>query len=76
LVANNAVPENASGAALNLHMTPSAIANIAKKAQVKQLVLSHFMKRTLAIQKETQGIIRHKYRGPIHLATDGMIISL
>ncbi|MBL4631254.1 MAG: MBL fold metallo-hydrolase, partial [Paraglaciecola sp.] len=72
LVANNAVPDNASGVALNLHMTPSSIAKIAKKAQIKQLVLSHFMKRTLSIQKETHGIIRHKYRGPIILATDGM----
>ena len=76
LVANNAVPDNATGVALNLHMTPSAIAQIAKKAQVKQLVLSHFMKRTLTIQKETRGIVRHKYRGPIILATDGMVISL
>ena len=75
LVANNAVPDNASGVALNLHMTPSAIAKIAKQAQVKQLVLSHFMKRTLSVQKETQGIIRHKYRGPIILATDGLIIN-
>lgn len=76
LVANNAVPDNATGAALNLHMTPSIIAKIAKKAQVKQLVLSHFMKRTLTIQKLTHGIIRQKYRGPIILATDGMIVSL
>jgi ribonuclease BN (tRNA processing enzyme) len=70
------VPDNATGAALNLHMTPSTIAQIAKKAQVKQLVLSHFMKRTLTIQKLTHGIIRQKYRGPIILATDGMIVSL
>ncbi len=76
LVANNAIPDNASGAALNLHMTPSTIAKIAKQAKVKQLVLSHFMQRTLTIQKETQGIIRQKYRGPIHLAIDGMIVSL
>jgi ribonuclease BN (tRNA processing enzyme) len=76
LVANNAVPDNASGAALNLHMTPSAIAQIAKRAQVSQLVLSHFMKRTLLIQKETRGIIRQKYRGPILLATDGLIVNL
>ena len=76
LVANNAVPDNASGTAVNLHMTPSTIANIAKQAQVKQLVLSHFMKRTLNIQKETLGIIRTKYRGPIILASDGLVVSL
>jgi ribonuclease BN (tRNA processing enzyme) len=76
LVASNAVPDNAVGAALDLHMTPSTIAQIAERAQVKQLVLSHFMKRTLTIQKVTQAIIRQKYRGPIILATDGMIVSL
>jgi ribonuclease BN (tRNA processing enzyme) len=76
LVANNAVPDNAVGAALNLHMTPSTIAEIAKQAQIKQLVLSHFMPRTLIIQKVTQSIIRKRYNGPIHLATDGMFISL
>ena len=76
LVASNAVPDNASGAAVNLHMTPSAIAKIAKQARVKQLVLSHFMKRTLNIQKEPQGIIRANYRGPIHLANDGLIVNL
>ena len=76
LVANNAVPDNASGAALNLHMTPSTIAKIAKQAQVSQLVLSHFMNRTLPIQKETLGIISQKYRGPIMLATDGLIVNL
>ena len=76
LVASNAVPDNTVGAALNLHMTPSIIAQIAERAQVKQLVLSHFMKRTLTIQKETQGIIRQKYPGPIILATDGMMVNL
>jgi len=76
LVATNAVPDNASGAAVNLHMTPSSIAKIAQQAQVKQLVLSHFMKRTLNIQKETLGIIRAKYRGPIILASDGLVVSL
>ncbi|MEP1448855.1 MAG: MBL fold metallo-hydrolase [Paraglaciecola sp.] len=76
LVASNAVPDNASGAAINLHMTPSKIALIAKQAQVKQLLLSHFMKRTLSIQNETLGIIRAKYTGPIVLASDGLVISL
>ena len=76
LVANNAVPDNASGLAINLHMTPSTITKIANQAQVKQLMLSHFMKRTSHIQNETLGIIRTKYRGPIHLATDALVVRL
>jgi ribonuclease BN (tRNA processing enzyme) len=76
LVATNAIPDNVTGAALNLHMTSSTIAQIAKQAEVKQIVLSHFMQRTLVLQKESQGIVSQKYRGPIHLATDGMVVDL
>ena len=76
LVANNAIPDNASGSALNLHMTPSTIAGVAKQAEVKQLLLTHFMKRTLELQQETFGIIKQKYRGPVILAKDSMVIDL
>jgi ribonuclease BN (tRNA processing enzyme) len=76
LVANNAIPDNATGAARNLHMPPSVIGKIAKQAEVKQLVLSHFMKRTLALQKESHAIIRQQYRGPITLAIDGLWVDL
>lgn len=69
LVANNAVPGNATGVALNLHMTPSVIA---KQVQVKP---AYFMKRTLTIKKETQVTIRQQYPGPIHMAIDGMIAN-
>ncbi len=57
-------------------MTPLTIAQIATQAQVKQLLLSRFKKRTLSIQKETQDIIRRQYPEPILLASDGMIVSL
>lgn len=46
-VAHNAVPEGATGVERNLHMPPSSIGAIAANAQVKQLVLSHRMLRTL-----------------------------
>jgi ribonuclease BN (tRNA processing enzyme) len=50
LVADNAVPEQATYAARNLHMPPSKIGLIANKAAVKKLVILHRMKRTLARQ--------------------------
>ena len=76
LVANNAIPEKTSKRAKGLHMPPSEIGKIAKEAKVKKVLLSHFMKRTLSTQKETIEIIKTSYKGPIQLATDGLIIQL
>lgn len=70
LVAHNAVPESARGVARRLHMPPSVIGRIAGKAGVKQLVLSHRMRRTLGREAETERLIRQHYRGPLHFADD------
>lgn len=70
LVAHNAVPEGARGIARNLHMTPSVIGQIAAKADVKQLVLSHRMNRTLGQEDITTTQIRKKYSGPMKFADD------
>ena len=70
LVAHNAVPKGATGVAAKLHMTPIIIGEIAKKAKVKSLVLSHRMFRTLGKEKETQKEIRKNYRGSIKFAND------
>ena len=70
LVAHNAVPEGARGVARNLHMPPSVIGQIASRAKVKQLVLSHRMNRTLGREKETMEQIRKAYQGPVHFADD------
>ena len=72
LVAHNAIPEGMTGVARNLHMPPSVIGQIAAKAQVKQLVLSHRMKRTLGVEKkqDTTSHIRKSYLGPLHFADD------
>ncbi len=69
-VAHNAVPEGATGVERNLHMPPSVIGAIAANAQVKQLVLSHRMLRTLGKEKETETAIRRHYAGPIAFAND------
>jgi len=69
-VAHNAVPEGAVGSERRLHMPPSVIGEIANKAQVKQLVLSHRMLRTLGKEQQTEAEIRKHYAGPIAFAND------
>lgn len=69
-VAHNAVPEGATGVERNLHMPPSVIGQIAHAAQVKQLVLSHRMARTLGKEDETLAAIGKKYDGPLAFAND------
>jgi ribonuclease BN (tRNA processing enzyme) len=71
LVAHNAVPEGATGAARNLHMPPSVIGRIAGEADVKFLVLSHFMRRTLGREIGSEREIRKYYHGPLAFADDG-----
>lgn len=70
LVAHHAIAEKANPIARNLHMPPSEIGRIAAKAAVKQLVLSHRMKRTLGKEKESLSIIGESYKGTIVFAND------
>jgi ribonuclease BN (tRNA processing enzyme) len=72
LVAHNAIPEGATGVARNLHMPPSVIGQIAAKAEVKQLILSHRMKRTLGAEQLLASTeqIKKSYHGPMHFADD------
>ncbi len=70
LVAHHAIPENATGIARQLHMPPSTIAEIAKQADVKRVVLSHRMHRTLGKEDQTRMIMQQTYSGPIGFADD------
>ncbi|MCO4846034.1 MAG: MBL fold metallo-hydrolase [Sulfurovum sp.] len=70
LVAHNAVTKGSTGVAAKLHMTPYIIGEIAKKAQVKKLVLSHRMLRTLGKESSTKSEIRKHYKGTITFADD------
>jgi len=70
LVAHNAVEEAASGVARNLHMPPSVIGQIAKLAQVKRLILSHRMHRTLGKEQQSLSIIRKYYKNQVQFAND------
>jgi len=76
LVAHNAIPEQATGVARNLHMPPSVIGQIAARAGVKTLVLSHRMQRTLGNEQQTMEFIRKSYNGPVHFAEDLQCFSL
>lgn len=75
LVAHHAIPENATAVARQLHMPPSEIGKIAKKAKVKKLVLSHRMMRTLGKEKTTKQLIRKSYSGTLVFANDLDLIS-
>lgn len=72
LVADNAVPEGATGVARNLHTPPSVIGEIASQASVKTLVLSHRMLRTSGEKNRRQSLkyIRNHYRNPVKFADD------
>ncbi len=70
LIAHHAVPEDTKGVARNLHMPPSVIGKIAAQANVKQLVLSHHMLRTLSQTTKSQAQIQKKFIRPLHFADD------
>jgi ribonuclease BN (tRNA processing enzyme) len=69
-IAHNAVAEGAVGVERRLHMPPSVIGQIAEKAQVKSLVLSHRMLRTLGKESQTESEIRKRYSGRMVFAND------
>jgi ribonuclease BN (tRNA processing enzyme) len=70
LVAHNAIPEGSTGVARKLHMPPSVIGKIALDANVKQLVLSHRMMRTLGKEAQTLETIEEDYKGKTMFAND------
>ena len=70
LIAHHAIPEHAKGTARNLHMSPSVIGQVAAAANVKQLVLSHHMLRSLEQINNSESEIRRHYQGPMTFATD------
>jgi len=70
LIAHHAIPEDAGKVARNLHMPPSVIGEIADKAGVKQLILSHRMNRTLGQEQTSTELIRLSYKEQLHFADD------
>jgi len=70
LIAHHAIPEQAQGVARQLHMPPSEIGQIAAKAKVKKLVLSHRMTRTFGQEAKTRKQITKEYSGAVLFAND------
>lgn len=69
-VAHNAVPTGATGVERSLHMPPPTIGQIAQRAGVRRLVLSHRMLRTLGQETATLAEIKKSYPGPVDFADD------
>ncbi|MCK5895732.1 MAG: hypothetical protein KAG20_02940 [Cocleimonas sp.] len=69
-VAHNAVPEKVQGVARNLHMKPSYIGELAQQAKVKQLLLTHLMKRSLEVKDQSLVIIKKHYKGKVVFPQD------
>lgn len=70
LIAHLAIPESAGGAAVRLHARPSVIGNLASAADVRQLLLSHLMRRSLRRLDRQLEIVREAYPGPVRVAED------
>ena len=70
LVMHMPVPEDVSGVGRQLHAPPSVIGTIANAANVKMLVISHLMKRSLRELDKNVGLLRSKFSGPIDVAGD------
>ena len=52
------------------HANPSTVGQVARDAQVKKLVLSHFMKFSLKNIDENVAIVKKYYKGDVKQATD------
>jgi ribonuclease BN (tRNA processing enzyme) len=75
-IAHHAIPEIHGTYANNLHMTPSIIADVANRSNVKKVLLTHRMKRTIGNEEKSLKIMRKKYQGEIIFAEDRMKIKL
>ena len=76
LVVHMAVPEGATGGAVQLHSLPSRLGEIARDANVGRLVLSHFMARSLRDLEGNIAALREAYGGPLTVAADLSCIAL
>ncbi len=64
------VPEGISGVGRRLHAPLGKIGAIARDADVKMLVISHFMRRSLNNLEKNVDVVRSKFGGPLGIASD------
>ena len=76
LIVHHAIPQNAGHFAKMLHITPQRIGEIAQKAKVKHLILSHRMKRTYSSENESLKLIRDSFKGDIIWAEDLLTLEV
>ncbi len=70
LLLHAVIPEHAGRAARALHAVPSQLATVAAATQPGQLVLSHWMARSLAVQDEILATVKSAYNGRVTQASD------
>lgn len=75
-VAHMAIPQRAPGIAAQLHAPPSRLGRVAEQAEVRAVVISHVMERSLADLDENLAAIREHYGGPVVVADDLDCFSL
>ncbi len=75
LVMDHAIPEMPDRTSGQLHARPSEIGMLAAKANVRQLVLSHNMARSLGPLQDNLTLIKQHYKGPIKVAEDLMCVE-
>lgn len=75
-VAHHAISQDAQGYATHLHMKPLEIGIVAREANVKKVLLTHRMKRTIGSENETLESIAKSYKGEVLFAEDRMKIML
>ena len=76
LIVHHAIPQHAGLYAKKLHITPKRIGEVAQKAKVKHLILSHRMKRTYDLEAQSLKLIQENYSGDIIWAEDMMRIDI
>nr|XP_061807101.1 ribonuclease Z-like [Nerophis lumbriciformis] len=76
LLLHAVIPQDAGRAARALHATPSRLADIARAANPAQVVLSHWMARSLNVHDKILAAVRAGYDGPVAAAEDLACYSL
>ena len=76
LVMHMVIPEGAAASAKQLHAEPSRIGDIAAAAGAEQLLLSHFMARSLRGLEANVLLVEERYDGRLRIAEDLLCVVL